>query len=78
MRFNVISNLHNGAGLQRNYELLRHALEVRGHQVHGVQFNAKPLLVPKADVNIFDEVVNVNAFAAAPKQWVMPHLEWWF
>ena len=33
-------------------------LEDRGHSVQGVQFNAKPLLVHPADVNIFDEVVN--------------------
>ena len=78
MRFNVISNLKNGAGLQRNYELLKHALEVRGHYVYGVQFNEKHLRTPPADVNIFDEVVNPNAFPAAPVQWVMPHPEWWF
>ena len=78
MRFNLISNLLNGAGLQRDYELLRHELVSRGHQVHGVQFNAKPLLAPVADVNIFDEVVAPLAFRAAPVQWVMPHPEWWF
>ena len=78
MRFNIISNLKNGAGLQRNYELLHHALVSRGHQVYGVQFNAKPLLVPLADVNIFDEVVAPLAFKAAPVQWAMPHPEWWF
>jgi hypothetical protein len=78
VRFNVISNLANGVGLQRDYELLRQQLESRGHTVHGVQFNAKPLLVPPADVNIFDEVVNPLAFKAAPQQWVLPHPEWWF
>lgn len=78
MRFNVISNLKNGAGLQRDYEQLRGWLLARGHQVQGVQFNAKPLMVPPADVNLFDEVVEPNVFKAAPVQWVMPHPEWWF
>lgn len=78
MRFNIISNLMNGAGLQRDYELLRRELTARGHQVQGVQFNAKPLLIQRADVNIFDEVVVPQAFSAAPVQWVMPHPEWWF
>jgi hypothetical protein len=78
MRFNIISNLTNGVGLQRNYELLKHALEARGHSVHGVQFNAKPLVVPPADVNIHDELVTPAAFTAAPEQWAMPHPEWWF
>jgi hypothetical protein len=78
MRFNIVSNLANGVGLQRNYELLKQALEARGHSVQGVQFNAHPLLAPSADVNIFDEVVAPEAFRAAPKNWVMPHPEWWF
>jgi len=78
VRFNYISNLSNGAGLQRNYELLKQALQARGHSVHGVQFNAKPLVVPPADINIFDEVVTPLAFRAAKVQWAMPHPEWWF
>ena len=70
MRFNIISNLTNGVGLQRDYELLRTELKARGHEVQGVQFNAKPLVVPPADVNIFDELVVPAAFAAAKEQWV--------
>jgi hypothetical protein len=57
--------------------LLRAELQARGHRVQGVQFNAKPLVLPSADVNIFDEVVVPLAFTAAPVQWVMPHPEWW-
>jgi len=78
VRFNIISNLHNGAGLQRDFETLQYALIARGHQVKGVQFNDKPLRIASADVNIFDEVVTPLAFKAAPVQWVMPHPEWWF
>lgn len=78
MRFNIVSNLTNGVGLQRNYEFLKKELVARGHQVLGVQFNAKPLLMQPADVNIFDEVVVPEAFKMAPVQWSMPHPEWWF
>ncbi len=78
MRFNIISNLTNGVGLERDYQALKPELERRGHTVMGVQFNAKPFRIEPADVNIFDEVVNPEAFSAAPQQWVMPHPEWWF
>jgi len=76
--FNIVSNLTNGVGLQRDYELLRRELEIRGHIVRGVQFNARPFLVHGADVNIFLEVVNPAAFGAATKQWAIPNPEWWF
>lgn len=78
MRFNLISNLANGVGLQQDYELLRGELEARGHTVHGVQFNAKPPNPKTADVNIFLEVVTPEVFAFAPKQWAVPNPEWWF
>jgi hypothetical protein len=77
VRFNLVSNLANGCGLQQDYELLRKELEARGHQVQGVQFN-QPARVPKADVNIFLEVVNPLVFQAAPVQWAVPNPEWWF
>ena len=78
MRFNIISNLINGVGLQQDYLLLKEALKKRGHAVHGVQFNQKPLVIPKADINIFLEVVTPLAFQAAQKQWIVPNPEWWF
>lgn len=77
MRFNIISNLRNGGGLQQDYELLRRALVTRGHVVQGVQFNAKPLLVSPADINVFLETVVGLAFSAAQAQWVIPNPEWW-
>ena len=74
---NIISNLNNGVGLQRDYELLREALEGRGHHVHGIQFNA-PRNLQNADVNIFLEVVVPGLFTLADKQWAIPNPEWWF
>lgn len=76
MRFNIISNLMNGAGLQQDCEILRSELQARGHTVHGVQFNQQ-VGVPHADVNLFVETVVPAVFRAAPKQWVIPNPEWW-
>lgn len=77
MRFNLISNIGNGVGLEQDYKMLRAELEARGHQVTGIQFNAG-LVTTQADVNIFLEVVEPGFFPLAPKQWVVPNPEWWF
>ena len=76
MRFNVISNLTNGIGLQRDYELLKAELERRGHVVRGVQFNAARE-VKVAEVNVFLETVRKEFFQYAARQWVVPNPEWW-
>jgi hypothetical protein len=77
MRFNLISNIANGVGLQRDYEMLRYELEQLGHKVHGVQFN-RDQNAPLAEVNIFLEVVEPRFFAAGKENWVVPNPEWWF
>jgi glycosyltransferase involved in cell wall biosynthesis len=77
VRFNLISNINNGVGLQRDYELLRGLLEGYGHQVNGVQFDGQAI-APDADVNIFLEVVVERFFGSAKWQWVVPNPEWWF
>ena len=77
-RFNVISHLENGAGLQRDWELLRAELERRGHEVHGIPFRG-PLCVPApADVNVFLEVVVPSLLPCARLNWAVPNAEWWF
>lgn len=81
MKFNVISNLANGVGLAQDYAILRSALEARGHEVHGVQFNAPvPQAMPPrgSDVNVFVEVVSAQHFPLAREQWFIPHPEWFF
>lgn len=79
MRFNIITNLANGIGLQRDYEILREELEALGHRVYGIQFNGKRALaqMPKVHVNLFLEVVVPAYFPAATEQWVIPNPEWW-
>ena len=78
MVYNLISNLTNAVGLQKDYEFLREELEARGHVVNGIQFNAPPQDVIRADVNIFLEVVNPALFGWAHQQWAVPNPEWWF
>lgn len=78
MRFNLISNLTNGVGLQQDFQLLKQELENRGHQVYGVQFNGSEAGVTRADINIFLEVVNPTFFKYAKYQWAVPNPEWWF
>jgi len=75
VRFNIISNISNGVGLQRDYELLRRLLELHGSQVSGVDFRAPS--APRADVNIFLEVVTPAMLGAARESWIVPNSEWW-
>ena len=75
-RFNIITNLTNGVGLQREYEILRDVLVSAGHTVTGVDFQ-KTARCPQADVNLFLETVVPSVFDMAPENWVMPNPEWW-
>lgn len=75
-RINIITNTTNGAGLQRDYAMLRAELETRGHEVQGIHFKT-PEAAP-ADLNIFLEVVVEELLACAPKNWAIPNPEWWF
>jgi hypothetical protein len=75
-RINVCTNLTNGVGLQRDYEMLRAELEKRGYEVNGIMWNAKE--APRADLNIFIELLNLGIFQRAPRQWAIPNPEWWF
>lgn len=74
-RFNIITNLTNGSGLQREYEILRDILAPAGHSVTGVHFQSSDC--PRADVNLFLETVVSAKLDAAPENWVMPNPEWW-
>lgn len=76
MRFNICSNITNGAGLQKDYELLKGILEAAGHKVHGVPFPNTPLNQPAADVNIFLEVIEHRIMNKANKNWFLPNPEW--
>lgn len=80
MRFNIITNISNGAGLQRDYELIRGMLEKMGHKVTGVQFDQTAQFPPEhgVDVNIFMEIITPQIFSAAQQNWFIPNSEWYF
>ncbi len=78
MRFNISTNLNNGAGLQRDYELLTRMLAAAGHSVHGIMFNTYGVTPPPADVTIFVEVINPQHIAKGSQVWFIPNTEWFF
>ena len=78
MRFNISTNLNNGAGLQRDYELLQRMLEAAGHSVHGIMFNTYGVTPPTADVTIFIEVINPQHISKGSQVWFIPNSEWFF
>lgn len=74
-RFNLISNISNGVGLQRDFELLQSLIRSKGHQAQGVQFNSYHAAGP-ADINIFIETVVPALFQLASVNWLIPNPEW--
>lgn len=78
MQVNIVTNLTNQAGLQRDYEILRGLLEGWGIAVHGVQFNDYTTPVPEADIAIFLEVVTDPAIRSAKEVWFVPNDEWYY
>lgn len=77
MRFNLCSNTNNGVGLQKDCELLKSLLESWGHQAELVHYKHIDAGSPKADVNIFLEVIEPALFPKAPEQWFIPNPEWY-
>ena len=77
-RFNLVTNLDNGAGLQREFELLRAELTRRGHTVHGIPHKGLACVPSPADVNVFLETVVPSLFTCARQNWVVPDPEWWY
>lgn len=77
MTYNLISNITNGAGLQRDTELLRRMLEAAGHKVTCTMFNESAPTFRPHDVNVFLEVVNPSWVRYAKENWLVPNSEWW-
>lgn len=76
MRILISTNLREGKGLARDYEVLRERLVAWGHTVFGWQFDSSKL-PPKADLVMCLEVVPQKALEAAPRRWLIPNPEWW-
>ena len=76
MRINLITNLKNTAGLGKEVKLYTDFFESLGHTVHPIQWD-EPFNIQSADINLFDELINMALLNCAPRNWIMPHAEWW-
>jgi glycosyltransferase involved in cell wall biosynthesis len=73
----IVSNLDNGAGLARDFTLLRDYLQSLEHEVYGIQFDApKPTDIPKCDLMISLESVTRHLFDIAPVHYLFVNPEW--
>lgn len=80
-RINVVTNHTNGAGLQKDGELISSLFQKAGHEVRKVQFDSPRIIqdaIPNADLNIFLEVVVPGLMGGAAANWMIPNSEWWF
>ena len=75
---NVISAISNGAGLQRDTELLCAVLESQGHTWRAIGYD-RPYqgLNYQADVNIFLEVMVPGMLNFSSVNWFAPNSEWY-
>lgn len=75
---NIITNISNGAGLQRDAELFLSLLESLGHRGRLIAYDRPHdgLSYP-ADINLFMEVMVPGLLNNAPQNWLMPNSEWW-
>lgn len=78
MKFNLISNITNGAGLEKDTNLLKALLESFGHAVTCTMFNENNPTFRQHDINIFIEVVTPAWIRFARENILMPNSEWWY
>lgn len=75
--FNLISNISNGAGLQKDTALLASMIEAAGHKAYCTMFNAPTPSYRHVDINVFIEVVNPGYIRYGKENWLVPNSEWW-
>ena len=75
---NLISNIANGAGLEKDCQLLSALLESQGHKTRLIAYDRPHSGISyPADINIFLEVMVPYLMNMAPVNWLMPNSEWW-
>ena len=78
--FNIVSNVNNGVGLQKDSELLRDILVEWGHTVNLIHYKKLNQVeeAPRALANIYLEVVNYDLIARhiAKHEIFIPNPEW--
>lgn len=75
MTFNIITNIGNGLGLQRDAELLKHLIELAGHGVTLTDWQSRGGY-KHHDVNIFIEIIREDHISHARENWFIPNSEW--
>ena len=76
MRIQIISNIDNGKGLERDFRLLQALFEGFGHEVTGVHYLRERRATP-TDLAIFLEVYEPRLAERATRRWLIPNAEWW-
>ena len=75
---NIITNINNGAGLQKDAELFSALLERMGHKWRLIAYDVPHTGISyPADINLFMEVMVPYLMNNAPVNWLMPNSEWW-
>lgn len=84
MRVNIITHHSNGAGLEKDANLLQGLLAERNHQVLKIGYRDPQItgrgslpIGMRADINFFLEVVNIPALQLAKTNILVPNSEWW-
>jgi hypothetical protein len=75
LKIHVISNIDNGAGLQRDAELVAGALTALGHNAVLCHMRALPTSSHRADLNIFFEATMPAWMKTARRHWLIPNPE---
>ena len=68
--------MDNGAGLQRDFEVIRSLCDKNKIGVTGIPVKHNPGRCV-ADVSIFLELLNDQLLNLSPKNWLIPNSEWW-
>lgn len=77
MRIGIVSNINNGKGLQRDYEVLRAELLALGHEVVGIHFQDDRLKAfARFDLLVCLETPAPEFHHLADRCWLIPNPEW--
>lgn len=77
MRIGIVSNIDNGKGLQRDYELLRKRLVELGHTVEGIHFqNDRFRPIDSLDLLVCLETPAPEFWHLSERRWLIPNPEW--
>ena len=75
---NIVTNINNGAGLQRDAELFAALLEKLGHRPRLIAYDRPHTgIAYPADISLFMEIMLPDFLHHAKENWLMPNSEWW-